>query len=425
MPNSPYQTLRARFIVPVSRPLIANGAVVIADGRIATVGHWREIATHTTGPVWDAGDTALLPGFVNAHCHLDYTDMAGQIAPLPSFTDWIKSITTHKSGWSRAEFVASWCHGAEMLLTGGVTTVGDIEAAPDLLPEMWNATPLRVTSFLELTGVRSRIDPSVILNDALARADALRHPRCRAALSPHAPYSTVPALLKWTAEGAATRGWPISVHVAESDEEFDMFRAAQGPMYEWIARNQRDMNDCGGVTPVGHLERCGLLGPALLAIHANYLEGPDLAKLAGAGASIVHCPRSHAYFGHRPFPFPSVQRAGVNVCLGTDSLATTLRPPFGEFRLDLLAEARAFLGTQPATPPEQLLRMLTVNGAHALGLAGQVGEFSPGAHADLQVFPHAGSADTVIDALMHHQEGLPAIMIGGNWVRGAISSERI
>lgn len=412
------QVLRARFVVPVTRPLIEDGAIVIRDGRISAVECWRDVARHSQGPVADLGEVAVFPGLVNAHCHLDYTDMGGQIPPLPSFSDWIKSITTLKSDWSGGDFVASWRHGAEMLLEGGVTTVGDIEAVPDLLPGMWEATPLRVTSFLELTGVRSRIAPRTILDEAVAKAESFRHQRSRAALSPHAPYSTVPELLQLAAVASADRGWPVCVHVAESAEEFDMFRAARGPMYDWIARNQRDMSDCGDVSPVGHLGRCGLLKPNLLAVHANYLEADDIAKLARAGASIVHCPRSHAYFGHRPFPFGSVDRAGINVCLGTDSLVTVTPPAGGSLWLDLLAEARAFLASYPATPPEMLARMLTVNGARALGLAGRVGELTPGAFADLIAWPHAGAADEAWDALVHHAGPLPAVMIGGKWERG-------
>ncbi|MBK9137681.1 MAG: amidohydrolase family protein [Verrucomicrobia bacterium] len=414
-----HQVLRARLVVPVSLPPIADGALVLCDGVVAAVGFWRDVARHWTGPIADLGEVVVFPGLVNAHCHLDYTGLAGQIAPTASFTDWIKSITSLKGQWTSEDFARSWRAGAEMLLAGGVTTVGDIEAVPELLPEVWETTPLRVTSFLELTGVRSRVDPRAILHDAVTRAGSLRHGRSRGALSPHAPYSTVPELLRRVAEVANGRRWPVSIHVSESAEEFEMFLDARGPMYDWVARNQRDMSDCGGVTPVRHLARCGLLGSNLLAIHANYLDAEDVALLAGSGVSVAHCPRSHAYFGHRPFPFPSLERAGVNLCLGTDSLVTVerLREPL---RLDLLAEARAFLAAHPGVSPSALLRMMTVNGARALGLGGRVGELAPGAAADLLALPFSGPAGAAAETLLHHVGSIPAVMIGGRWERNEI-----
>src|SRR5437016_7931416 len=137
-----------------------------------------------------------MPGLVDAHCHLDYTDLAGEIAPTKGFTDWIKTLTAAKAGKIYADFAQSWVRGARMLLRTGTTTVADIEAVPELLPEVWQATPLRVISFLELTGVKSRRQPSAILRDAVETIEALPAHRCRARIAPHAPYSTAPELLR-------------------------------------------------------------------------------------------------------------------------------------------------------------------------------------------------------------------------------------
>src|SRR5262245_12818152 len=148
---NPPSFLRARAVLPVFRPPIADGAVVIAGQHIVAVGRWRELSSQFGGPVTDLGDAVMLPGLVNAHCHLDYTQMAGLFPPRKSFCDWIKLITTEKAQWTYSDFAQSWLEGAKMLLRSGTTTVGDIEAAPELLPEVWDATPLRVISFLEMT----------------------------------------------------------------------------------------------------------------------------------------------------------------------------------------------------------------------------------------------------------------------------------
>ena len=136
--------LRARIVVPVSRPPIEDGAVCLSGERIAWVGRRAEIpASHVYGEETDLGETILLPGLVNAHCHLDYTGMAGQIPPPKNFTDWIKSLVALKGSWTVEEFAVSWRRGAEMLLRTGTTTVADVEAVPELIPAVWQSTPLR------------------------------------------------------------------------------------------------------------------------------------------------------------------------------------------------------------------------------------------------------------------------------------------
>ena len=145
------------------------------------------------------------------------------------------------------------------------------------------------------------------------------------ALSPHAPYSTSPELLRLCGEAAREEKLRVAIHVAESEQEFDMFAYAQGGLHDWLKKNGRDNTDCGRGTPVQHLEKAGLLGKNVLAIHANYLDEDDFGLLAKRKASVVHCPRSHLYFGHQPFPLEKLASAKVNICLGTDSLATVTK----------------------------------------------------------------------------------------------------
>ena len=314
--------LRARAVLPICRPPIENGAVVISGGNILAVGAWKNIQRQHRGDVCDLGESVLLPGLINAHCHLDYTDMAGLFPPRKSFCDWIKLITTEKAHWTYSDYADSWINGTKQLLRSGTTTVADIEAVPELLPDVWNATPLRVISLLEMTGVKSRRKPEHILRDALDVISDLRSNRNSSGLSPHAPYSTTPALLRRSAVAARKNNLLVATHIAESATEFEMFKHARGEMFDWLKRNNRDMSDCGGVSPVQLLARHQSLTSRLLAIHVNQLARGDAALLAKSGASVVHCPRSHDFFSHAPFPFKTLLRAGVNICLGTDSLAT-------------------------------------------------------------------------------------------------------
>jgi aminodeoxyfutalosine deaminase len=407
--------LRARLVLPVSRPAIPNGAVLVAGRHIAALGRWRDLSRHAPRRVVDLGDTVLMPGLVNAHCHLDYTDMAGQLPPPKIFTDWLKLITEAKAGWTYSDYAQSWLRGAQMLVRTGTTTVADIEAVPQLLPETWEATPLRVVSFLEMIGLKPAQSPDAILRETVRRIESLSSPRCRASLSPHAPYTTLPELLRLSARLARRRRWPLTTHLAESAFEYEMFARGRGPMYDWLRRSGRDMSDCGLGSPVRHLERCGVLGGNLLAAHVNYLGKGDATLLGQHGVHVVHCPRSHFYFGHRPFPLRRLARAAANLCLGTDSLASVYKTRRQSVELSLFAEMRALAQQRCSPSARTIVRMATLNGARALGLAGRVGELSERAFADLIALPFAGRPAEVYGAILHHNGEVAASMINGQW----------
>jgi len=407
--------LRARILLPVSGPPIEDGAVIVSGKCIAAVGPWRDLARHRGRKAVDLGEVLLLPGLVNAHCHLDYTDMAGLLPPQRSFTDWIKLITSLKAEWTPTDFRRSWVRGAAMMLRSGTTTVGDIEAVPDLLPDVWHATPLRVLSFLEMTGIRARRAPEAVLREAAGKIHSLPRGRCHAGLSPHAPYSTLPELLQRTAVLARKHHWRVTTHVGESRQEYEMFRHGRGEMFRWLRRNERDMSDCGLGSPVQHLHRTGLLGEHLLAVHANHLARGDAELLAQHGVSVAHCPRSHRYFDHRRFLLRRLLRAGVNVCLGTDSLATVRKMPRQTVELSLFDEMQELAYREPWLSAKHIVSMVTVNGARALGLGGQTGELAPGAFADLAMLPYAGTLAEVWEAVVQHRGPVAASMVDGEW----------
>jgi len=408
--------LRAKTILPVTAPPIEDGAVFVEGNKIRSVMPWKAVRRHQREKVFDLGEVIVLPGLVNAHCHLDYTDMAGELSPPKTFTDWIGAITAHKTSWSYSDYARSWLRGAHQLLKTGTTTVADIECMPDLLPEVWDATPLRIFSFFEMTGIKARRAPKAVLREAVELIDSLHHPRHRAGLSPHAPYSTLPELLKLTARTAHKRKWRVSIHVAESTQEFEMFAHARGAMHDWLKRNERDAADCGLGSPVAHLARHGLLGENVLAIHVNCLARGDATLLAKNKTHVVHCPRSHDYFQHPQFERQRLANAGVNLCLGTDSLATVRQTGKQKPELDMFAEMRALADQSRELLPEEILRMATVNGARALGLAGTIGQLSAGSKADLIAIPYPGRSAKAYEVVVAHTGNVSASLIDGRWV---------
>jgi cytosine/adenosine deaminase-related metal-dependent hydrolase len=409
--------LRASAVLPISRPPVRDGVVAVSGGRIARVAAWRSLSATDKRRVLDLGPSVLLPGLVNAHCHLDYTDMAGEFLPPRCFIDWLKTITEAKAGWTHEDFARSWTNGAEMLCRTGTTLVGDIEAVPQVLQAARKTTPLRVVSMFEMIGIKPGRSPGAILTEALGWCERLRAAPHRCGLSPHAPYSTTPGLLETSASTARRRRLPVAIHVAESAAEYEMFAQGRGEMFDWLRRSGRDMSDCGGLTPVEHLDRCGALNHRVIAVHANYLGHSDPTLLARRGASVAHCPRSHLYFQHARFKYRELEHAGVNVCLGTDSLASVKKERRATIELNLFEEMRAARAAEPGLSAKKALQMATINGARALGFAGRAGEISPGGLADLIAVPLQGGLEDAYESVLSHHGPVSAMMIAGRWVQ--------
>jgi len=137
--------------------------------------------------------------------------------------------------------------------------------------------------------------------------------------------------------------------------------------------------------------------------------------LAKSKTPVVHCPRSHDYFKHPKFERQRLAQAGVNLCLGTDSLATTRKVAKQKPELDMFAEMRALADADKSVSPETILQMATVNGARALGLAGEIGELSVNAGADLVAIPFTGKTSRIGEAVLQHSGNVTASLIEGRW----------
>jgi cytosine/adenosine deaminase-related metal-dependent hydrolase len=159
-----------------------------------------------------------------------------------------------------------------------------------------------------------------------------------------------------------------------------------------------------------------MLGKNLIAVHANLLARGDATLLGKHQVNVVHCPNSHAYFRHPPFQRERLAAAGVNLCLGTDSLATVRVVERQKPELNLFAEMRTLAAHDKAVSAEEILQMATVNGARALGRKGQMGELSVGAFADLIALPAATGGKDVYEAVLEHAGPVHASMIDGRWV---------
>jgi cytosine/adenosine deaminase-related metal-dependent hydrolase len=370
---------RADTVLPMTSPPLRQGAVRVEGDKITAVGTAAELQPQADEPVVELGACTLLPGLINGHCHLDYTKFRGSISAGNSFTEWIKTINALRRSFGPADYLEAIEEGFQMLEEGGVTTVANIEALPELLP-LLPVPPLRTWWFLELIDVRQRINGDETLLGALSFFE--NHPEWLGGfgLSPHAPYTASIDLYRLARQAGDTHGMLSTTHIAESVEEHEMFNHASGPLYDFLAEMGRDNSDCGQGSAVSHLIEHGVIGENCIIAHLNYLQDYDYELVAQSGASVVHCPKCHSYFGHAAFPLKALRAHGINVCLGTDSLASNNS-------LDMRGEMRQVQDVHGLTDRD-VLEMATLHGARALGQAGVLGELSPGSTADLVAFPY-------------------------------------
>jgi len=145
--------IRARIVVTMHGAPIENGAVAVSGNRIVDIGTFDDVKARNAGNTVDLGEQALLPGLINAHCHLDYTCLRGKIAPQKSFTDWIRAINAKKSGLSPKDYVASINEGFEEAKKFGTTTIANLTAFPELIAQIQPA--IRTCWFAELIDIRA------------------------------------------------------------------------------------------------------------------------------------------------------------------------------------------------------------------------------------------------------------------------------
>jgi cytosine/adenosine deaminase-related metal-dependent hydrolase len=401
--------VRARTIVTMDGPPIENGAVAIEENRIVAVGTVPDLHWLSDGPVIDLGDQVLLPGLINAHCHLDYSMMRQAISPPKSFTAWVQRINALKRSLDNDDYLAAVQRGFVELRKWGTTSVCNIEAFPELMTRL-PPSPLRTWWFYEMIDIRHRITTEDVVAGALSFFQHRARSLDSFGLSPHAPYTASLNLFQLANACASSFSMPLMTHLAESAEEFEMFRSARGPLYEFMDSLRRPMADCGQDSPFGHLWKSGSVDARWLLTHMNTLTEEDFLLLAdlprGAGPHVVHCPGSHRYFSHPPFPARRLHDLGVNLCLGTDSLAST-------DSLSLFAEMRLMQDTQPWLHPEQILRMVTIHPARALRRRGQLGRIVPGALADMIALPFSGTLGAVHDEILAHTAPVLWTMIDG------------
>ncbi len=378
--DRPTLTIAARYVFPVEGPPIARGRVAIRQGRIESVG---PPAAGSPAPDLDLGNVALLPGFVNAHTHLELSPLDGDAEGPEDQVGWLDRVIAQRRGGTADSLLDAARSNVRAAVAAGTTMLADTTTAGLSWPAVADS-PVRGVVFAELIGLR-RERALQTSHDAWAWLGSIRPEdqvaaNARPGLSPHAPYSTAP----WLYERAASGGVPLSTHLAELPEELELLADRRGRLRAFLEGLGAWDDDWEPLSPfpADYVRRGALRQADWIVAHGTYLDPANFwqfrpeAAPDGHRVSVAYCPRTHARFGHAPHPFRDLLARGVVVCLGTDSLASAPT-------LSILDEIRFLARQDPDLPGPLLLTMATLFGAWALKAETVTGSLVPGKSADL------------------------------------------
>ena len=370
MPAAKTWSISAEWIVPGDAAPVRHGVMRGRGSRIEAVGSPQAVGYAENHR--ELGSVAVLPGLINAHTHLELTHLAGQLPRRRPMTQWLFALRSRRlRGQDQQQSVA---RGAASALAAGTTALADVCHNN----QAWRAlrgSPLRKICFAEVTGIGPLTDQAIPkLRKELAgvrRSDKLRF-----GIAPHAPYTVAESVYRQAIALARKRDMIVATHLAETEAERQFTLRGSGKFFEFLAHMGLIDSSVAihGCTPLAFAHRVGLFdGPCILA-HANFIDNEEFQILRTSGASVVYCPRSNDFFGRSGHRYAEMIAAGVNVCLGTDSLASNVS-------LEMLEEMRR-VRLDGKVDSFTILRMATLNGARAMRWDDEIGSLTPGKQAD-------------------------------------------
>lgn len=367
--------VRARWVVPVTSPPIENGLVTISAGKIERI----EANASSVKDELDLGNNILLPGLVNSHCHLEFSDLKRPLGkPGIKFTDWIPLVVKERIS-NDPEFSKSAAikMGIRESVDSGVAYIGEITTAPTDVND-YHIDSIRTIVFHELLG-RNDNQRAEKLRQFDATRLEFESSSIDFGISPHAPYSVGPLLFEDILAQAQVHQLPLAMHLAESKEELELLANVDGPFAELLQRLNAWHPETyqAGKRPLDYLKALSN-HPRSLIVHGNYLDEEEIDFVADSDMSIAYCPRTHAYFDHDEYPLKDLLARKINVCLGTDSRASN--PD-----LSLLGEMKEVKRCFPDLDGESIVRLATHSGAVALGIDNRCGAIEKGKDAALSV----------------------------------------
>jgi len=381
--------LAAEYVLPISSEPIRNGAVVFDGSEIVFVGTLTAAKTRfPSAEIEDFGKAAILPGFVNCHSHLEITAMRGALDDVEhDFKSWLLKLNTLRSAMTDEDIAEAAYQGALEGVAAGVTCFGDIGRMGHAGVSALKRTGLRGIVYQETEFSPDNSTADEDFKKLGEKFEALKTEETelvKVGLSPHSPYTVGSRLFELIAQYSIINRIPLSIHAAESQDEIDLLTRGEG-LFAEFATNAGLEWESPQCTPIEYLERLGVLSARPLLAHCIRVSDTDISKIASSGASIAHCPKSNAKFGHGYAPFAKFLDAEIPVGLGSDSVASNnVCDLLEESRFAVFA-ARNREGSNRFISAREALEAATLGGAKAMGLDHIIGTLEPGKQADIAV----------------------------------------
>lgn len=366
------RSIGMRWAVPVTGKPLHNAKMTIHQRRIQAL---EPDARHLADK--DLGECIVMPGLVNAHTHLEFSNLAAPLGHAGiSLTQWIPLVIEHRFD-QPDQRLAAIQNGCAESTRFGTLAAGDISTTLPL-SDTYAVLP-HVTCFLEGRGnqtdrVTGAMKEAHDFACRFAVAETGETPFV-AGLSPHAPYSVDSDLFRQLITLAVSRRMPVAMHLAESREEIQWLQTGGGAFADLLTHLGASPDKLRREKkPLDYLAKLTEAHRALV-IHGNYLETNELDFVSRfSQLHVVYCPRTHQFFHHDTYPLLEMLKRKINVAIGTDSRASN--PDLSVWR-ELKMIRRLF----PTLDPRQVLSLGTVNGAIALGVEDQFGSLQPGRRA--------------------------------------------
>ena len=379
------EIIQPRWLIPVDEKhsILESQAVALDQGKIIALGPAEAIESrYAADTVTRLDNHAMIPGLVNAHTHASMTLFRGFADDLPLMQWLSEHIWPAEQQWVDPRFVEC---GAKLaiaeMIRGGTTCFNDMYFFPDTVAECAEEAGIRACVGMIVIDFPTAWaqDATEYLDKGVAFHHEIRNSSLvTAAFAPHAPYTVSDAPLQKIAVLSEELDCPVHIHLHETAHEVE----------ESVSKH--------GIRPIERLDRLGLLGPRLLAVHMTQLLPDEIRLIAERGVHVVHCAESNLKLASGFCPVAALQKANARICLGTDGASSNND-------LDMLGELRTAsllakgVGEDPtALNAHQTLQAATVNGARALGLGEITGSIQAGKSADLVAIDLSHSSTTPV-----------------------------
>ncbi|MDO9566386.1 MAG: amidohydrolase family protein [Candidatus Desulfaltia sp.] len=416
-------THRAGWVLVDPWTIIKNGYVRVCNGLIEEVGQGHSSGGH----VIDHGPGAIMPGFVNAHTHLELCALKRRVLcdkglKLPAassgesstvrnsvnflirsltppqaagnalavqFRPWVKQLINLRDSEETENLLAGAKQGIKEMIESGTGVVGEISTL-GITKDILENSSMEGIWFKEYLGNNSII--KTVCNE--------KKGRFATSFAAHAPHTTAPELLVNLKNAAQKNNLPFSIHVAESEDEIRFLSTGKGEWADFLTERGIDFSGWGlpVESPVKYLDRLGLLDKKTIAVHLIHADKDDFEILLRYDVCACLCFRSNHYLHQRLPDLTGMLDAGLKPCLGTDSLACV-------DSLNMFDETAFISNAFPLVPPSEILAMATINGANALGVADRFGTLDPGKCSRLIYVPvNQSNKSSLLEAIVNNEK---------------------